>query len=134
MEISINVDEETFQLIKDEQKNTIEIWKTKFKNNLSCYDTINIIKWQSKDKLVFPIQNIIVEPQTTKYKIIFGLKKNNYLKNFNFYMLLFFILFIFSFILTLNYQIETEYLKTENTSLQVKNIQLEKRMRVCLYE
>lgn len=133
MNIKINVDEETFLDIKSGFKKDILIWKTKFKNSLSSYDEIQIIKWQSNESLTFPIKQIVIEPRDTKYKIVFGENKNNKVKN-NVFFIMFFILFLFSFFTINNYQIELDNLKEELTSTQLKNISLEKRVKVCLYD
>ena len=133
MNININVDEETFLDIKSGFKKDILIWKTKFKSSLSSYDEIQIIKWQSNEILKFPINQIVVEPRETKYRIMFGENKNNKIKN-NIFFIMFFILFLFSFFTINNYQIELDNLKEELTSTQLKNISLEKRVKVCLYE
>ena len=133
MNININVDEETFLDIKSGFKKDILIWKTKFKNSLSSYDEIQIIKWQSNEILKFPINQIVVEPRETKYRIMFGENKNNKIKN-NIFFIMFFILFLFSFFTINNYQVELDNLKEELTSTQLKNISLEKRVKVCLYD
>ena len=133
MEIKINVDEETFFEIKNGKKNDIEIWKTKFKSNLSAYDKINIIKWQTNDILTYPVRNILIEPNNTKYKVLFGEEKQNLFKQ-NVCLFLFFLAFLLSFFITINYQTEVEDLRSEVTTLQIKNDHLERRMRVCLYE
>lgn len=135
--IMLNVNEDVYNQILKGRKTSVDVSKGKFKNKVDTYDEIEIIKWGAENQSVtVKITQIIVNPETQTYTVDFRKKESVTQKIIRETCWLFSLGIILGtglFYCGYKHR-QVNRLEQEVYDLMLENVQLQRRVRVCLYE